>query len=123
MTRRSMIVRGVLAAAYVALAVWAFGAGKGYKVFVDNTDMSVAGAVTVAIDGATPVKVRQGGFTGIMVKGTGTHKVKIVREGSPDFIGEFKFPPKADAVAIAVSGIKPGAEIAVVPVPADTTDR
>lgn len=123
MTRRAWIVRGALVVLYLTLAVWAYTAGKGYKIFVDNTDPSVAGAITIAIDGATPVRVRLGGYTGIMVKGMGRHEIKVIREGAADFIGTFKFPPNCTAAAISVSGIKPGNEIVVVPVDPDTKDR
>jgi len=123
MTKRSMIVRGALLALYIAVGIWAYSTGKGYKIFVDNTDPAVAGAITVAIDGATPVKVRLGGYTGIMVKGTGSHRIKIMREGAPDFIGEFRFPPESTAAALAVSGIRPGSEIVVTPVEPETRDR
>lgn len=110
MNLRSLVVKVSLAVVYLVLAVWAYGAGKGYPLYIDNTDLSKPTMLSVVIDGKSPVRVREGAYTEIMVKGARKHTISLVLPSGAEYRETFRFPAGAQAAEIRVPELAPGSE-------------
>jgi len=123
MKNKTVIVRSVVVLLYILLGIYSYTTGKGFKVMINNYSAAGASDVTISIDNASPVRIRRGGLTTVIVKGKGTHSVRIRKDGASDVTGTFSFPKNAEAVSLLVSGLVQGQDFIAIPVSADLEEH
>ncbi len=115
-TARRWVIRGVLAAAYLALAVVLFVTGKGHTILVDNK-ADPAGAypalkaAVVSIGRQKPMEFYPGDRDKFVVKGQ-RHRIKVkpLAPGAQEREVEFRLPLGQDMTLLSISRLMAGVE-------------